>query len=100
MLRPYVQSRVVVNCDVPLFLVFLFPPINDSDTMYVIGHNHKFIQFHANKMLWDCFPTRLNHFTPPVQPHLPADNLSKRADVILAANRHEIDAVLPVVVIR
>lgn len=91
---PCPYSRMFRCCQ-----MFLYPPINDDDAMYVIGHDHKFVQFHAIEMLGNRVPTLLHNLTPPVQPYYAIQDIAENTFSIVGTNRHKIDAVLRVIII-
>ena len=52
--------------------------LNDArDTVNVVWHNHRFIQLHSGKMLWDGKPALLNEESDFVEPY---DTVSDSAE--------------------
>lgn len=81
-----------------------FAPTTDhDDSMDVIGHDDKGIQFNEREMVRDVLPTTLRNFSCLVQPYLAVHRMPEQAFPIPRADRHEIcprlgAAVLEVVV--
>jgi len=68
--------------------------------MNMIRHHHKCININPGIMSRQFFPHRFNHPPRFIQPHLPIDNLPKRAFSVLRADGDEISADLGIIVFR
>jgi hypothetical protein len=69
-----------------------------DNAMYVIGHNDKCIRFGVREMVRNCEPTFLHNAPQGVQLHLALNHIPKETQAVMNANRHEIRAMLRVIV--
>ena len=78
----------------------VFAPGRDhNQTVHVVGHDDEGIQQNVGKMARQTLPLLVDDSAILVQVHLPLYNFSEQATTIVRANRDEIGARLPVIVI-
>jgi hypothetical protein len=66
------------------------PTLDHNDSVNLIGHNNKGIQYNEWEMGGDVLQTTLGDFTSVVQPHLTIRNMTEQAIPFPRADRHEI----------
>ena len=66
------------------------PTTDNDDSVYVIGHDDKGIQFNQREMVRDILPTTPGGFTRTVQPHFSIHDFAQKARPIPCADCHEI----------
>jgi hypothetical protein len=63
---------------------------DNDNSMHVIGHDNKRIQFNDREMVWDILPTTPGDFASIIQPHFSIRDLAEETRPIPRADRHEI----------
>lgn len=66
------------------------PYRDDNNTMYVVWHDDKFINFYIPIIYGYFIPNGLNHFTSVIQHHFPVNDISKQTHPVLDTNGYEI----------
>jgi hypothetical protein len=73
-------------------------PYNDENTVNMVRHNHKLVQFHCGKSIWDSMPLIPYNFTNGIQPHLVLHNFPEQTFPIMGANGYKIRPRLRIIV--
>ena len=73
-------------------------PYNDDNSVNMIWHNNKCIQFHIRVMIWQIIPNAVHDSPCIVQSHFPSHHLAEQARTVMRANGDKIRPDLRIIV--
>jgi hypothetical protein len=80
-------------CDRPIRFIR-----DDDNSVNVIQHHDKFIQFDIRKSVWQSLPFRLYHVPRVIQTHRAIHDFSEQTQAMLRRNRHVVRAFLRIII--
>jgi hypothetical protein len=60
--------------------------VNNYDSMNMIGHNHKRIQFGLQKMVWNFMPYKFNRLSYLIQSYFTINKIPEQAFFVIGTN--------------